>query len=310
MKLSYQNQVRIAFPYPISSMYTKLGTDECLDSGPLRFQYLWKTNEAICRFLGTIVLCECRNLIENNPNLASSFPPNLLQSFQRPTGGIWLQIIREGLKYLHQHQATLLMPELYGFYFNSNQKPTEAATALNDVLTQRNAYNHDTLKALHTHEFDQLCQYSQPLIETTLEALDFLLDYQLVFISQVKVEQNRKQPSDYQHYIKNITGANDDFLGTRNHLNFNMDTQATLLLNPESKRYLNLDPLLVYDATAGKAPDVFFYNGMKNPNNAEYSACKHGEKFNSSQSTRAPILSRELQQLLDLLELKSQEVSA
>ena len=300
MKSRYVNEILHSFPYPISSRFIKLETDECLDPGPLRLQYIWLSSEAICRFLGVIVLCECRELAENRPELVTSFPRNLLKQFKRPSWGIWINIIREGLKYLHQHQATLLMPELYGFYFDQQQKPTAAASALDHVLTVRNAYNHDKLKALHSHQFAKLCEQSYPLLTTALEALHFLLDYELVFISQINVDKGRKQPSSYHHHIKKISGESDEFKGARDRLDFNMDTQSALLLNPDNKQYLNLDPLLVYEAEAGKAPDVFFYNGMKNPNNASYIACKHGEFFNSNDAARANILSTELQQLLDL----------
>lgn len=305
MKNRYINEVLASFPYPISSRFTKLGTDECLDAGPLRLQYIWLSSEAICRFLGVVVLCECRELVERKPELASSFPSDLAESFKRPSWGVWIVILREGLKYLHQHQAKLLMPELHDFYFDQHQKPSIAAKALDDALALRNAYSHDKLKALHPHQFVALCEQSYPLMETALEALHFLLDYELVFISQIKVDKCRNQPSRFHHHIKKIIGENDEFKGARDSLAFNMDTQAALLLNPDSKRFLNLDPLLVYEARAGKAPDVFFYNGMRAPHKAHYTACKHGESFISKDSERAAILSIELQQLFELFRVST-----
>ncbi len=307
MKNRYINEVLSSFPYPISSRFTKLGTDECLDAGPLRLQYIWLTSEAICRFLGVVVLCECRQLVETKPELAIRFPNHFLESFKRPSWGTWIAIIREGLKYLYQHQATLLMPELHDFYFDRHQKPSRAAKALDDALALRNAYSHDKLKALHQHQFVALCEQSYPLMETALEASHFLLDYELVFISQIKVNKCRNQPSRFHHHIKKIMGENDEFKGARDELAFNMDTHAALLLNPDSKHFLNLDPLLVYEAKAGKAPDVFFYNGMRSPNKATYTACKHGESFTSDNSERATVLKTELQQLFDLFRVNTNE---
>jgi hypothetical protein len=254
-----------------------------------------------------VVLCECRELAESRPEIAARFPANLALQFRRPSWGVWINIIRDGLKYLHQHHAELLMPELYAFYFDSRQKNTVAAKAMNDALALRNAYSHDRLKALHPHQFAQLCEQSYPLMATVLEALHFLPNYELVFISQIRVNKCRKQPSDYHHHIKKIIGDNDEFKGDRAKLDFNMDTQAALLLNPDSKQFLNLDPLLVYEAKAGKAPDVFFYNGMKSNKNVHYTACKHGQDFKSNDSERATIIHAEFQQLFALFARETKE---
>ncbi len=58
--------------------------------------------------------------------------------------------------------------------------------------------------------------------------------------------------------------------------------------------------LLVYEAAAGKAPDLFFYNGMKSPERADYTAWKHGGTFEGGASERAAYLAEELTNLLTL----------
>jgi hypothetical protein len=75
-------------------------------------------------------------------------------------------------------------------------------------------------------------------------------------------------------------------------------------MNVESRRHLNLDPLLIYESSAGKAPDLFFYNGLKKPDVAEYAACNHGGHFLSLESERAAELSEELENLVVLFSSK------
>jgi hypothetical protein len=84
MKSRYINEILNTFPYSISSRFTKLDTDKCLDSEPLRLQYIWLSSEAICRFLGVLVLCECQELAKTKPELAVNFPPNLSLQFKLP----------------------------------------------------------------------------------------------------------------------------------------------------------------------------------------------------------------------------------
>ena len=54
------------FPYPIAANFKVLMTDECMDAGPLRLQYLLRTAESVARFLGMVLLLECRRYIEAN----------------------------------------------------------------------------------------------------------------------------------------------------------------------------------------------------------------------------------------------------
>ena len=102
------------------------------------------------------------------------------------------------------------------------------------------------------------------------------------------------------HIGENIAHTLRHYSGDREKLALFMDSKNVVFVNLENHRYLNLDPLLLYEEAAGKAPDIFFYNGMDNPGSADYSACKHGGTFNSSKSERAAEIAEELKGFINL----------
>ena len=301
MKDRYAREIINGFPYPIAAMFVKLRTDECLDPGPNRLRYLLSTGEAITRFLGVVNLCQARDFAEStNRPPPLSLHADFKQRFERIAWGTWLHLGRESLRWLLAEQATLLMPELGPFFFDPPPTDSAAVKALGELLALRNGLSHDKLKATHAHEFKALCERAQTHLETALEALEFLLDYDLTFISKIDVFKYRRRDPHFLHLLKKLIGNSDDFEGDRNDQTFPLDSHAVILRHRDSGRSLNLDPLLVYETAAGKAADLFFYNGMKSPDRADYTACKHGGNFEGGASEQATHLAEELTNLLTL----------
>lgn len=302
MKERYIREIIEGFPYPIAAVFVRLRTDECLDPGSLRLKYILATAEAIARFLGVVVLVKCRDYLEEQggtPPLALSV--DFAARFRRITWGDWLHFAREGLKWLQKAgESGLLIAKLADVYFDHLPKESLAAKALGELLTLRNSLNHDKIKAMYPHEFRTLCEEAYPRLESVLEALEILLDYELTFVSQIEVLKRRKKDPNYWHRLKKIQGSSSDFPGDRCRLGMTLDSRAVILRHPDSGYYLDLDPLLVYEDGAGKAPDIFFYNGMRSDAVVEYAACKHGGQFESDRCERAGEIAEEVQHLLQL----------
>lgn len=313
LKERYVREIISGFPYPVVAYFIKLGTDECLDPGPLRLQYILATAEAISRFLGVVVLCECRELLEVQgleppPALSADFE----KRFKAPSWGNWIHFTREGLKWLDSRRVDLTMPDLVPFYFKKIPEESSAATALGRLLTFRNGLSHQKISAMHAQEFTHLCEETYPLLEEALEALSFLLDYELAFISQIEVHRKRKSAPMFLHRLSKLIGDSIAFRGDRKKLDAYMDSGAVLLLNAGNRRYLNLDPLLVWEEAAGKAPDIFFFNGTKKAGVCNYAACNQGGGFVSSecQEGRWEALAGEIRHLLSLFASKAGEETA
>jgi len=298
MKERYVREILSGFPYPILVYFTKLRTDECLDPGPLRLKYILATSESISRYFAMAALSEFRHVAENgNLEPPSSLTADFVKQFRRPSWGIWVHILREILKCLHRAEVDLVMPELMGFFFEKKLTETEAASALQELLKIRNQLSHDKIKAMNMADFKTLCDQTMELLEEVLESMEFLLDYELTFISKIEVNKRRKVPPTYLHKISKLVGNSEAFQGDRLHMDELIDSSSILLRSLESGQHLNLDPFMVYESTAGKAPDIFFFNGLKKPGVAEYSACNHGGVFISEESERADVIAEELQEL-------------
>jgi hypothetical protein len=306
MKDSIFREVVAGFPYPIASSYVKLRTDECMDPGPNRLKHQLATGEAIARFLGVVNLCQARDFSE----LFGKTPPKSMtadftKNFERVTFGNWLRLARESLRWLKDEQAELFIPEMAGFFFDSNSKPGTAVEALERLVTLRNDISHERSKPINANDYKPLCEKAQDNLDRVLEGLEFLMKYKLSFISEIKVDKRRRHTPTYRHRFKELIGNSDDFEGNDTPREQPLDSKAVGLLDPATGRYLNLDPLLIYEEAAGKEPegkatDIFFYNGMKGPTKADYVACKHGGRFLSCYSDRADYLEEELREFENL----------
>jgi hypothetical protein len=311
MKERYIREILASFPYPIVAFFSKLRTDECFDPGPLRLKYILSTGETVARFLGTVILCECREYLERRmepapPSLSADF----LHRFRRPAWGNWMHFSREGLRWLMNRNVSLTMPETAGFCFSESGGETEAVHALGKLLTIRNGLNHEKIQAFRPSDYHDLCDETFALLETVLDALEFLLDYELVFINQIEVNKRRKNPPLFLHRLSVLMGNSDAFPGERQQLKEFMDSRSIFLLNVEERRHMNLVPLLVYESAAGKAPDIFFYNGFEKPESVEYSACNHGGSFMSGDSDQADEFREEIANIIALFSAEQKEVTS
>ncbi|MDP2983957.1 MAG: hypothetical protein Q8O92_11600 [Candidatus Latescibacter sp.] len=306
MKERYIREILAAFPYPIVAFFSKLRTDECFDPGPLRLKYILSTGETIARFLGTVTLCECRDYLERHPD--SPPPPHLTADFSarfsRPAWGTWMHFTREGLRWLSEADAEITMPEMAGLYFKKGGGEAEPAAALGKLLTIRNGLNHEKIQAFRPSDYRELCEETCAHLESVLEAMEFLLNYELVFINQIEVNKKRKAPPLFLHRLSMLMGSSDAFPGDRKQMNEFMDSRSIFLLNVEARKHLNLTPLLVYESAAGKAPDIFFFNGFDKPDAVEYSACNHGGGFVSGNSDQAGDIALEIGNILSLFSAK------
>lgn len=281
MQKRFEREIISSFPYPIASRFIRLRTRQCKKPSYARLNHIFGTAEIITRYLAVIVISECRAQLESNSDLEGRFLREFIIPIKRPSWGHWIAFIREGLRWLLQLQVELTVPELHDFWFNHRLKPTKAATLLSELVSMRNEEIGHNFQGLQESEYESLCDETWYKLSVVLEALDFLPDYELRFIHRIEVSNIRRQPTVFIHEYSSAIGCIDDFeAGDDDEQGQLLETEATLLLNPETRRYLNLEPFLIYENIIGRAPDIFFYIGMTMPEKAQYEACKHGGKFN------------------------------
>jgi hypothetical protein len=283
------DRVIATYPYPITGIFSRLGTIECLDLGDRRFNCILDTAEAVTRFLSALALCLCRDYAEANAVSPSApLDQNFYQSLKRPSWGHWLHFTREGIKWLKgQGEPEPLVTRLADFFFDRLPRESHVAQALGRLLTVRNDVEHGRKPAHYAPQLKALCEETHADLVTVIGALGFLADYNLNFVHQIEVWKRHRRDPDFRHRLVRIRAGGGDFRATEKSFASALESRAVIFRQGGTGPYLNLDPLLVYEHASGAAPDLFFYNGMANPTSLRYVACKHGGEFDSSRSARA-----------------------
>lgn len=290
-----------SYPYPIASIFSRLGTVECLDPGDRRLNCILDTAEAASRFICALVLCLCRDHGEAQGDPAP-LSLDFCRNLKRPSWGHWVEFSRDGLKWLAQHGAVdPLALALTDVFFERIPKESPAVHALGRLLTARNDIAHKRKPAHYAPQLQALCQETYADLVTLINALAFLADYSLNFVDQISVSKRRHHAPDFRHRLVRIRADRSDFRAAEKVYGEPMETRAVIFRLGDSGPYLNLDPLLVYEHSSGDAPDLFFFNGMKNPQSINYVACKRGGEFDSANSARGVELADEMQILLGVL---------
>lgn len=294
------------YPYPITSKFSRLGTPECQKLGDRRMLSILGTAEAVSCFLCALILCLCRDKAENK-GLASTaiLSADSTLKLMRPSWGTWMQFSREGLSWLlSERDSDPLTSELAKFFLKHPPKntPSEAADALKRLLETRNAIHHNK-RPIHTDgQIEEVCEETYPDLIKIIESLNFLENYYLDFVSEIEVTKRRRQDPSFNHTFGRILGDRQELRWIyKNYPSTILENSAVIFRRSDDKSYLNLDPLLVREERAGSAPDLFFFNGMKDPSSIYYSACKQGGKFESNKSKRGKELAEEMANLLSLL---------
>jgi len=309
MDEQYQRDIMTRFPYPVARVFRKLRTDEYLDPGPQRRDQILATAEAVTRFVAFVVLCECRDLLERDgSSQVKTFLPFIEKTFEKPSWGVWHGTVREGLKLIAQAGAEPILKELHGYWFAKGNRQSEAADALEKLSACRNGLEHGSIPK-DTATAKRLCEENYPLLCAALLPLAFLLNYRFVSCSAIEVTKRRRFDPRFHHRIADAVGTTEDFMSQRDERSVPLDAPALLLLEPRGRRCLNLDPLLVHESKAGRAPDIFCFAGGSRSGAASFVACNHGGEFNTAGSRRQEILEEEVKHLFDLFVARTGEVS-
>jgi hypothetical protein len=295
------DQIINSLPYPITCIFSRLGTVDCLKLDNRRLNYILDTAEAASRFLGVLVLCLCRDQGELSGD-AVHLNIDSLQKLKKPTWGYWIEFSREGLKWLAQQDTSNpLAGQLVNFFFKRIPKESPAIQAMGRLLTIRNDIVHKNEPILYAPQLQDLCEKTYADLKILIKALGFLADYNLSCVDQINVWKRRHHEPDFSHSLVRISAGHCDFRAAEKSYKQPLETRSVIFRQGDTGPYLNLDPLLIYDYKSGAAPDLFFFNGMKNPQAINYVACKQGIGFDSGNKTRAAELAEEMQNLMRVL---------
>ncbi len=287
MEQRYIRQIIGSFPYPISVNYKRLRSRDCSTPGAERLRHLLATAESTARFLAFVVLAECRESLEKKPAPPPRFDRELAKILKSPVFGVWINVIRTGLKWLKDNPEDMVCVELLDFYF-ATKKQTAAASALDEMVRLRNDLSHDKIKAFTAKDYQQLCENLETALETLLKALAFLSDYELRFVDRIEVSRRRRQLPHFTHHFELACGSDDVFeADTLTGVRDCLESEVMIFKNLDNQKYLNLDPFYVYEKNA-QAPDIFSTTALKSWEFTNTAPAKRGRVlFPASVSAKA-----------------------
>lgn len=266
------------YPYPIAILYRIAAGLNLKEDPDKKLEYILQTAESAARLVGIIALAELIVLKEKeNIEIPNSIKSDFKKNIRRPGFGIWMNFAREGLSFLQNIGAEIVIPELKDLFYE-NRKESEFKIALDKLIKLRNAIAHHKVVLDTKDKQESAALISLNYLHTALYRLEFLKQLSFGYIKSIEVNKKPRQDPEFLHKGKTLKG---DSIGKGINLSSILhsfkETDA-VIIRYDAETYLNLYPFYIYDESSGDAADVFFYNGMDR-NRLEYIGIDPGGKF-------------------------------
>ncbi len=297
MQKKFIKTIRNEFPHPIAVAFSEFRRPQLREPSGERLDAIFKVGENISRFIGIVAFCECRALFERGDLQPTSGLTDATRgALTRPSWGCWHGLAREGLKCLKDVRKEMVAPELLGLLFEQiAPKPVASKTsdALDRLLTLRNDKSHNRVNLSNDVEVRSANEEATALLEGILEQLEFLTEYQLVVHNPITVTKPRRGEPRFFHTFIYVTGNSLSFDGEVEAMDGLMDSHTIVLTDEQFEKQLSLDPFYLFD-TAGRAPDVYFFDGAKGKSRYRFIGFGPGGELASTDSLRADCIAEEI----------------
>jgi hypothetical protein len=284
------------YPYPVTIDFMRLNTPDYKDPDLKRISKIIDVIENTIHFLALIAL---NDLLEKRLKqeflIPDSFKSRFRNNFTRTSMGKWGELLRETIKIFKSNNIPMFIEELAGFFITDKSAESEAQQAFNQITGIRNKLQHkeENYSRLET---EQLCLKSEELLETILKELDFITDYQFLYVNKITVDFHRWADPNYRIDLSNIIGSNPELFDTQTEKSASLiNTPAIIVAKKDTNSYLNLEPLVIYSDEGNLGiPDIFMYMDWEKNKAIKYKPIWKGGTFNLYEAKEGPILTKEL----------------
>jgi hypothetical protein len=314
MDIRLKRKIANDFPYPITVDFMRLNTMEYKNPGDTRLRKIIDVTEMLLQFLSLISISDLvENVIKKEIEIPPEFRKAFRNNFTQPTMGKWVELLRETIKIFKSQNKSMFIEELADFFVKSVSSETKVQQAFNKIVSIRNQLNH---KSQHYNKADiiKTCNDADTSLEFILKELDFIIDYQFLYINKVTVEYHRWSDPVYNVDMSYIVGSNPELFDSTNsddnHKNI-MHTPAIVITKGSTNQYLNLEPLIIYsDEGNMEITDIFMYMGWdKSRNKITFKPVWKGGEFNLINTSLKNHLTPELLKIFKLLASESDYLS-
>ena len=275
------------YPYPLALEFRRLNTKEYLALDENRLRQILKISETTVHMLALISVVD---LLENCTKSAINIPDSFIREFPvlftRTSFGKWIALTRECIKIFHLSGIPMFihqMPEYFG-----DEKGSESLTlkAFNILTNIRNKLSHPQV-TLTNKIIEDFCIETERHLETILAGLEFLNDYSFLYVDHISVRYRKWDNPSFSHTFSEVIGNSSEFNAYNRILSEMVNTPAIIIVKDlEAKKYLNLDPLIIYSNEGeNKIADIFMYVDWDKSKSVKYKPVWNGGAFNLSGTT-------------------------
>lgn len=293
--------IKFEYPTPLAATYAKKISRRIGEEQAFQYhQSLRDIYESIVKYLAIVVLAQYREDTKT-PGTENERVENSLQKLRRPSLGHWISILHDTLT-LYSDTSSTLLHDIYGFYFEKKHHDSavsEAAIGIQQWLrlepmrkppfsyrdlfellvtyrNRREAWAAHGAVLASVREYQERIEVLRPALERALVDLQFLTDYPLVYVQEVR----KRLDGTWSHRLYRGVGRDvdiDETLISRNAL----DPHHLYLCRegPEGlEPFLDVYPLLTCKECRGCNERRVFILNLGEAKRLEYLSysCGHG----------------------------------
>lgn len=275
------------YPYPVALEFRRLNTKEYLALDENRLRQILKISEAAIHLLSLISVVDLlENCTRSVVNIPYSFIREFPVMFTRTSFGKWISLTRECIKIFHLNKIQMFMNELSEYFIDEKGSESDSLKAFNILTSIRNKLSHPQF-TLTNKIIEDFCAETEKHLETILSKLEFLTYYSFLYVDHISVKYRKWDNPSFFHTFSEVIGNSSEFNAYNKILHEMVNTPAIIIVRDlEQKKYLNLDPLIVYSNEGeNKIPDIFMYVDWEKGKSAKYKPVWNGGALNLSGTT-------------------------
>jgi serine/threonine-protein kinase len=235
-----EQTVRWRFPYPIAAAWRRV---TLATSDTERIHCLIACNEVLLRTLAAFLLPDYLR------GAKSSAVEAAIRKLDRPTDGVWLELVREILRYLGRRaEPVCFLPEAPRWFFAGNGTPGDGARQLNTLVELRNRITHKDRPAVSPTQTRQQLKDMHQAVQAVLFGMGWLELYRAFRVRSQEPTRRRGSTGKTERFC---TGKLQFFAGVEEQSEpLGAEWDATLvpgsvyLSNADASGVLELTPFL------------------------------------------------------------------
>ena len=311
MERRLSRMIESYYPFPIAIEFRRLNTPEYINYDYKRLKQILRTVEKTIHFLTLIILSDLiENYIKSPFSIKEEFKREFTRRFTRTTFGKWISLARDSVKIFKENQLEFHISELNHFFIKGKNKDTTVMNSLSQLVRIRNKLEHPDFNPT-TNLFKELTHQCEQHLEIIFQEMQFIADYQFLFIHNISVNYPRWQDPKYFHIIADITGLSSEFRSVKKESQQLLNTPSLVIARENSTDYLLLEPLIIYSEEGkAKIPDIFLYmDWTQNGKNIKYLPADKGGEFNLLDAAPADTHIKNLLRFFDIFALENDYLS-